>query len=200
MKTFEFTIIASGLGLDDAYEDALFEAGCGDATLSFQKGVLIAEFDRASVSFSNAVATACHDIKSAGWKVERIEPDHLVSLSEIAERSKLSRQAISLYVKGERLDGFPAPTAKVTSKHPLDEAIAAVQDNLAFSVKAHIIAALRALPVSDGWEVCLGILAEEIAGIEQSDQEDVKIYLALLYHMQDRMKAALGPLPAPPSE
>lgn len=119
MKTFEFTIIASGMGLDDSYEDALFEAGCGDATLSFQKGVLIAEFDRASVSFSHAVATACHDVKSAGWKVERVEPDHLVSLSEIAERSKLSRQAISLYVKGERLDGFPAPTAKVTSKHPL---------------------------------------------------------------------------------
>ena len=35
----------------------------------------------------------------------------------------------------------------------LDEAIRVVQANLAFSVKAHIIAALRALPtVSDGWE------------------------------------------------
>jgi hypothetical protein len=119
MKTFEFSIIASGFDSDYDYEDALFEAGCDDATLSFQKGVLIAEFDREAVSFSSAVASACLAVKSAGWKVERVEPDHLVSLSEIAERSKLSKQAISLYIKGERLAGFPSPTAKITSKHPL---------------------------------------------------------------------------------
>jgi transcriptional regulator with XRE-family HTH domain len=119
MRNFEFTIIASGFGLDENFEDALFEAGCDDATLSFQKGVLIAEFDREAVTFSNAVASAVANIRAAGWKVERVEPDHLVSISEIAERSKLSRQAISLYVKGERLEGFPSPSAKVTSKHPL---------------------------------------------------------------------------------
>ena len=119
MKTYEFTIIASGFDPEQNYEDALFEAGCDDATLSIQKGLLIAEFDREAVSFSQAVASACRAIHAAGLKVERVEPDHLVSLSEIAERSSLSRQAISLYVKGERSSGFPAPAAKVTSKHPL---------------------------------------------------------------------------------
>lgn len=119
MKTFEFTIIASGFDPDGNYEDALFEAGCDDATLSLQKGVLIAEFDREAVSFSRAVVTACQNVASAGLTVERVEPDHLVSLSEIAERSNLSRQAISLYVKGERASGFPHPAVKVTSKHPL---------------------------------------------------------------------------------
>ena len=43
----------------------------------------------------------------AGAKVERIEPDHLVSLSEIAERSGLTRQAISLYTRAERGENFP---------------------------------------------------------------------------------------------
>lgn len=119
MKTFEFTIIASGFDPDGNYEDALFEAGCDDATFSLQKGVLIGEFDREAVSFSSAVASACRDVKNAGLEVERVEPDHLVSLSEIAERAQLGRQAVSLYAKGDRRDGFPAPAVKVTSKHPL---------------------------------------------------------------------------------
>ena len=119
MKTFEFTVIASGFDVDGNYEDALFEAGCDDATISIQKGLLIAEFDREAVTFSRAVASAVRAVHGAGLQVERIEPDHLVSLAEIADRSNLSRQAISLYARGERAAGFPAPTAKVTSKHPL---------------------------------------------------------------------------------
>lgn len=119
MSFFEFTIIASGFDVDSPYEDALFEAGCDDATLSVQKGVLIAEFNREAVSFSSAVSSACGAIMSAGLKVERVEPDHLVSLVEIAERAVLSRQAIHLYAKGDRGSGFPHPVAKVTSKHPL---------------------------------------------------------------------------------
>lgn len=119
MSFFEFTIIASGVDIDSPYEDALFEAGCDDATLSVQKGVLIAEFNREAVSFSSAVSSACGAIMRSGLKVERIEPDHLVSLVEIAERAALSRQAIHLYAKGDRGSKFPHPVAKVTSKHPL---------------------------------------------------------------------------------
>lgn len=119
MNTFEFTIIASGFDVDTPYEDALFEAGCDDATLSVQKGVLIAEFHRDAVSFSSAVSSACLAIMQAGLRVERVEPDHLVSLSEIADRADLSRQAIHLYAKGDRGQGFPHPVAKITSKHPL---------------------------------------------------------------------------------
>ena len=120
MKTHEFTIIASGLDpAADDYENRFFEAGCDDATLSFQKGVIIAEFHREAVTFSAAIASAYEAVLRAGAKVERIEPDHLVSLSEIAERSGLTRQAISLYTRAERGENFPGPVAKVTSKHPL---------------------------------------------------------------------------------
>ena len=45
------------------------------------------------------------------------------------------------------------------------------------------------LAAQDGLVGALRILAEEIAGIEQGDQEDLKLYLALLYHLQDRIAA-----------
>ena len=120
MKTHEFTIVASGLdpGME-GYEDRFFEAGCDDATLSFLKGVIIAEFSREAVSFSNAVASAYEDNLKTGAKVERVEPDHLVSLSDIAERAGLTRQAISLYTRAARGAGFPNPVARVTSNSPL---------------------------------------------------------------------------------
>ena len=120
MKTHSFTIIASGLDPQaDDFEDRFFDAGCDDATLSFQKGVIIVEFQREAVSFASAVASAYEAVLGAGAKVERIEPDHLVSLSEIAERAGLSRMAISHYTRGDRGENFPGPVAKVTSKHPL---------------------------------------------------------------------------------
>lgn len=120
MKTFEFTIIASGLHPDMAdYEDRFFEAGCDDATLAFQKGLIIVEFARDDVSFSHAIASAYENVRQAGATVERIEPDHLVSLSDIADRSGLTRQAMSLYSNAERREGFPKPVARVTSSVPL---------------------------------------------------------------------------------
>ncbi len=120
MENFEFAIIASGASLeDDTFLNTLFESGCDDATLSFQKGVIIAEFNRESISFAQAIISACDQIHNAGAKIERIEPDHLISLSEISERCELSKAAISLYTKGKRQEGFPYPYAKVTSKHPL---------------------------------------------------------------------------------
>lgn len=37
MKTYEFTLVLeSKTGLSDQMEDALFEAGCDDSTLSFR--------------------------------------------------------------------------------------------------------------------------------------------------------------------
>ncbi|TNE42086.1 MAG: hypothetical protein EP348_00335 [Alphaproteobacteria bacterium] len=120
VKLYEFAIIASGQDIEDeAFTDAVFEVGCDDATLSFQKGVIVVEFARESTSFAQAIWSACAQLQKTGLKIERIEPDYLVSLSEIADRSNLSRQAISLYIRGERQQGFPNPTAKVTSKHPL---------------------------------------------------------------------------------
>jgi len=120
MKKFEFAIIASGIHPEDEdFDDRLYEAGCADATLAYQKGVIIIEFNRKAVSFSQAVISACESVRAAGAKIERIEPDHLVSLSEMADRCELTKQALSLYTEAKRGEGFPNPTARVTSKHPL---------------------------------------------------------------------------------
>lgn len=120
MKSFQFTIIASGLDHEDGdFEDRLFEAGCDDATIGFSRGAIIIEFDRDARNFSNAVKSAIADVEKAGAQVDRVEPDFLVSLSDIAERSNLTRAAISNYSKGDRGKDFPAPVARVSTGSPL---------------------------------------------------------------------------------
>jgi hypothetical protein len=120
MKTFEFSIIASGLDPEaEGFADRFFNAGCDDATLSFQKGHTILDFARDAASLEEAIASATSAVSKAGAKVDRVEPDPLVSLSEIAARTGLTRAAISHYAKGARGQDFPAPIARVTSESPL---------------------------------------------------------------------------------
>ncbi len=120
MKTYEFTIIASGLNSRaDDFEDRLYEAGCSDATISFQRGAIIIAFAREAKDFAHAVISAFEDVQKAGAKIARFEPDYLVTLTDIADRTGLSKAAISLYSSGERGKAFPAPVARVTSDSPL---------------------------------------------------------------------------------
>jgi hypothetical protein len=120
MKSFNFTIVASGLDPEsEDFADRFFEAGCGDATISYQKGLIIIEFDREARNLAHALLSAVADVHRAGAKVEHIEPDCLVSMSDIAGRTKMSRAAVSLFAKGERGRDFPAPVARVTTESPL---------------------------------------------------------------------------------
>jgi predicted DNA-binding transcriptional regulator AlpA len=75
--------------------------------------------ERDAGSFADAVRSALLDVLRAGAKPVHVEPDYLVSLSDIAERAGLSKAAISLYAKGERGADFPAPVARVTTESPL---------------------------------------------------------------------------------
>jgi predicted DNA-binding transcriptional regulator AlpA len=120
MTVHEFCVVASGLDpTADDFESRFYEAGCDDATISFQRGHVIADFSREATSVEEAVASAIEGVVAAGARVERIEPDTLVSLADIAARSGLSRAAITQYAKAQRGKGFPAPIAKVTSDSPL---------------------------------------------------------------------------------
>ena len=120
MKKHSFTIVASGLDYEaDDFEDRFFEAGCDDATISVQKGAIILDFNREARSFSYALKSAIASVEAAGATVVHIEPDHLVSLTDIAARANLTKAAVSLYAKGERGQGFPAPVARVTTESPL---------------------------------------------------------------------------------
>lgn len=121
MRKHNFTLIASGIdpALDESAMDRLYEAGCDDATVSTQKGLIVLEFDRDARNFVSALFSAIADVQRAGGVIERIEPDHLVSASEIAKRCGLGRAAVSLYASGARREGFPRPIARVTTESPL---------------------------------------------------------------------------------
>jgi hypothetical protein len=82
-------------------------------------GAQYAAFDREAISFSEALASAIHDVTCAvpGLQVVRIEPDQLVTLAAIAERSGRSREYIRLLSNSERgPGGFPAPVAYTDRK------------------------------------------------------------------------------------
>jgi hypothetical protein len=120
MKRFNFTVIASGLDPEsENFADSFFKAGCDDATISYQKGVIILEFEREAPNFAEALISAVSAVHRAGAKVEHVEPDYLVSLSEIAGRAHISRAAVSLFAKGARGKDFPTPVARVTTESPL---------------------------------------------------------------------------------
>lgn len=120
MQEHEFTVIATGLDPEaDGFADAFYEAGCDDALLGFQRGVIVLDFDREAETLEEAIASAIDAVRSTGATVLRVEPDHLVNLTDIAERAKMSRQGVALYASGKRGEGFPAPAACVTTDHPL---------------------------------------------------------------------------------
>ena len=120
MKTYEFTIIASGLDeTADDFESRFYDNGCDDATVSFQKGTILVDFAREANNLEEAISSALSDVRKTGAKVERVEPDPLVSLSDIASRANLTRAAVHNYATQKRGEGFPPATARVTTSTPL---------------------------------------------------------------------------------
>jgi len=122
MKTYSFTIACAPAenGRDnDEIVDALYEVGCDDALVVERAGAFILEFDRESTSFAKAIFSAFAAVCEVGLRPVRIEPDPLVSATDIAERSGLTRAAVSNYVKGNRGHGFPVPVARFDTTSPL---------------------------------------------------------------------------------
>lgn len=70
MKTHEFCIVASGLNPEaDDFEARFLNAGCDDATVSFQKGHIIVDFTRGAESLDDVIASAIEGVQNAGAKV-----------------------------------------------------------------------------------------------------------------------------------
>lgn len=116
----EFTVVATGLDPEaEDFEDRFFAAACDDATIAVQRGAILLHFARSAPTLAEAVKTALAAVTAAGARPLRLEPDPLVSLSDIAARAGLTRAAVSLYARGERGVGFPAPVVRVTSESPL---------------------------------------------------------------------------------
>jgi hypothetical protein len=80
LKTYSFTITVAGTyELTDEIANALYEAGCDDATVGTCDGVLTVEFDRAADSLSDAVATAIKNVEAAGYAVARVDVEAVSS-------------------------------------------------------------------------------------------------------------------------
>ncbi|WP_112310362.1 hypothetical protein [Pseudogemmobacter bohemicus] len=116
---YDFAFVVDADPHDESFEDRFIEAGCDDATFFLLRGTATISFDREASSYKEAVFSAYQQIIATGSQILRFEPDFLVSATDIAERSGLTKAAVSLYIKGERKEGFPAPNARFHSSTPL---------------------------------------------------------------------------------
>ncbi len=117
MPLFNFTLTLSGVTADtQGLEDALFTAGCDDSLICFYGTAVYLDFDRQSESLAQAVLSAVNDIESAGLsaRVESVDST-LVGLSDIAELTGLTRQAIALLKDGHP-EGFTTVSRPGTAR------------------------------------------------------------------------------------
>lgn len=117
-QTYNFTLVLRGAGPLE-HLDALFEAGCHDATFGEREGSYYAEFDREASDLADAVESAIAQVEGAvpGLDVIRIEPDELVSTAAIAERTGRTRESIRLLAEHRRGPGnFPPPLGWVNAR------------------------------------------------------------------------------------
>lgn len=115
MTTWSFEFVLSGFDkpTEEAL-DALFEAGCDDASLLVRGTTPVLQFDREAKSIEEALSSALRDVKQAkvGATVLRVEPDDLVSAADISRRTGKSREMVRRWIEGERVaGGFPPPVA-----------------------------------------------------------------------------------------
>jgi hypothetical protein len=119
----DFVLVLRGIAdVTNEAADALFEAGCGDATASVRSGRVFLTFSRVSDSLKNAVISAIIDVRKAniGANVLRVDVCNLVTQADIARRIARSRQLVRQYITGERgPGGFPPPACNIADRAPL---------------------------------------------------------------------------------
>src|SRR5215216_7799955 len=119
MTEYSFILAIDG-NVEEKIEE-LFEAGCDDALFGSIDGAHYADFDRESPTLGEAISSAIANVESvSGLRVRRVEPDDLVTMSEIAERLGRTRESVRLLIAGERGPGnFPAPVSHLRSRNRL---------------------------------------------------------------------------------
>jgi len=122
MALYNFTLTLSGVTFGtEGLEDALYESGCDDALICAYGNSVYLEFDREAHSLDDAISSAVANIESAGIGaiVESVD-SAFVGLSDIAEITDMSRQAIAMLKDGTRGSGdFPCPIQRIKGQSPL---------------------------------------------------------------------------------
>ncbi len=76
MTTYEFDVVLKDLSeVSDEQADALFAAGCDDATPACCEGTCWIHFDREATSLEEAIRSAVKQVRAAGLDVSKIELD-----------------------------------------------------------------------------------------------------------------------------
>lgn len=117
--TFRFTLVLDG-PLDEHVGRTLVEAWGWHATFGSTDGVHYVELDWPAASFAEALASTMGTAERTGVRVRRVEPDDLVTATEIAERLGRSRESVRLLASGARGGGgFPAPVSHLRERSRL---------------------------------------------------------------------------------
>ena len=120
---FDFTLVLGGADkLSSDIENALFDAGCDDATLSLRTGRLYLTFSRTANSFKDAIISAIKNVRQCTLDISVVRVDYcdLVTQADIARRIGRTRQLVHQYISGTRGPGrFPAPVCNIADNAPL---------------------------------------------------------------------------------
>ncbi len=74
MTKYEFTLVLKGSPeLTEEIANELFAAGCDDGTPGTSNGEFSIDFHREARTLEEAIGSAILNVKSAGYKVERVE-------------------------------------------------------------------------------------------------------------------------------
>lgn len=123
LREHDFTLVLEGIEtVDTATENALFEAGCDDATISVRFGRVFLSFSRVASSLKEAILSAIENVRASGIgaAVLRVDVCDLVTQADIARRIGRSRQLVHQYISGQRGPGrFPPPACNLTDGVPL---------------------------------------------------------------------------------
>lgn len=155
MHTYTFTLLLSGADFQDPnVVEVLYAAGCTDATFGTQAGVSFADFDREANTLVEAVLSAVEQVERAvpRARVTRVEPEDLVSASDIAVRTGRTRASVSYLIDGERGPGdFPPSALRLGGDRPTwhwSEVVSWFSSRLdqpiGTATEAHALAALNA--------------------------------------------------------
>ncbi len=95
---YEFTLVLDGvIEITAKIENALFESGCDDATLSMKNGRAFLLFSREAPSLTDAVLSAIRDVARSdiGASVLRVDESQLVTQADIARKLWMESSACS---------------------------------------------------------------------------------------------------------
>jgi hypothetical protein len=110
MASHEFMLKLNREVTDEEVE-ALYEAGCADASVETGPLGTMVDFTRKAPTLAEALVSAVRDIeKVPGLRVIGVACDNMVTLARIADRAGVTREAARLWATGQRgRGGFPPP-------------------------------------------------------------------------------------------